>query len=72
MTRAQVQQWIAEGYHVLQGGQPKKVDGDLWDYLDALDEEDTTVLVLAELAAWTEEDLAAFDADNDVTGGCHA
>lgn len=68
MTHAQVQQWIDEGYHVFQAGRPKKVDGDLWAYLDTLDEEDTTVIALAELATWPEEALAHFAGDDGRSG----
>ena len=65
MTKAQIQQWIAEGYHVLQDGQPKKIEGDLWEFLDTLDEEDTDVIALVELATWDEGKLANLHSDDE-------
>lgn len=46
MTKEQIQQWIEEGYHVLRNGEDVKVDGDLWKFLDSLDEEDNSVVLL--------------------------
>ena len=57
MKREQIQQWIDEGYHVLVDLEPKKVDGDLWEFLDALDEEDNSVLVLEDIIKWSDDEL---------------
>lgn len=46
MTRQQLQLLILKEYDILENGVPKKVEGDLWEYLDTLDEEDTSVVVL--------------------------
>ena len=61
MTREQIQGWIAEGYHVVKDGKPVRVDGDIWEYLDQLDEEDLSVDVLAELANLNDEELASLN-----------
>ena len=37
MKREYIQQWIDEDYHVLENGRLIKVEGDLWEFLDALD-----------------------------------
>jgi len=58
MTKEQIQQWIDEGYHVVKDGKPVRVEGDIWEYLDQLDEEDMTVHVLTELAKLSDEELA--------------
>jgi len=52
-----IQQWIKEGYHVLENGRLIKVEGNLWYYLDTLDEEDSGVLVLEDIAKWSDEEL---------------
>ncbi len=58
MNKEQVQGWINEGYAILKSGVPTKVEGDIWAYLDTLDEEDMSVLVLDDLIKWSNEDLA--------------
>lgn len=58
MTRAQIQYYIAEGYDILKNGVPAHVNGNLWDFLDNLDEEDNSVLVLKEVATWPDELIA--------------
>ncbi|TCV17160.1 hypothetical protein EDC17_101179 [Sphingobacterium alimentarium] len=46
MTKEQIQQCIEEGHHFLRNGEDVKVDGDLWKFLDSLDEEDNSVVLL--------------------------
>lgn len=56
MKREEIQQFINDGYHIIFGGVPVVVKGDLWEYLDNLDN-DSGVLVLSELLAWSDEEL---------------
>ncbi len=57
MKRNEVKDLIEQGYHVLQRGGPVKVKGDLWYYLEEIDEEDTGVLVLADMLHFSDEEL---------------
>ena len=57
MKREQIQQWINEGYHVLENGRLIKVEGDLWYYLDTIYEEDNSVLVLEDIVKWSDDEL---------------
>lgn len=57
MTREQIQKWIDEGCHVLRDGRPEVVEGDIWSYLDTLDEENADVWVLEDLVKWSDEEL---------------
>jgi len=57
MKREEIQRLIDEGYHILRRGVPEVVEGDLWEYLDSLDD-DSGVLVLSELMTWSDEELA--------------
>jgi len=34
-----------------------RVEGDLWYYLDTIDEEDTGVLVLEDIVKWNDDEL---------------
>lgn len=56
MKREDIQQLIDDGYHVIRNGVPAVVKGDLWEYLDSLDD-DSGVLVLSELLTWSDEEL---------------
>lgn len=56
MKREEIQRFIDEGYHVIRKGEPAVVEGDLWEYLDSLDD-DSGVLVLSELLTWSDEEL---------------
>ncbi len=58
MTRAQIQNYIDEGYDILKNGIPYKVEGNLWDYLDNLDDDDKSVLDLKEVVTWPDELIA--------------
>ena len=57
MKRNEVEDLIEQGYHVLQRGGPVKVKGDLWYYLEEIDEEDTGVLVLTDVLRFSDEEL---------------
>lgn len=52
-----VRDLLDKRYHIIAGGVPKKIEGDLWQYLLTLDEEDD-VLLLENLLSWTDDDLA--------------
>ena len=58
MTKEQIQQWIDEGYHVVKDGRPVRVEGDIWEYLDQLDEEQGEVFVLEDLLKWNNDELS--------------
>jgi len=57
MEREEIQRLIDEGYHIIRRGVPAVVEGDLWEYLDSLDD-DSGVLVLSDLLTWSDEELA--------------
>ncbi|WP_149914516.1 hypothetical protein [Sphingobacterium cavernae] len=57
MKREQIQQWIEEGYHVLERSGPIKIAGDILYYLLNVDEEDKWGLVLEDLLKWSDEKL---------------
>lgn len=57
MTREQVLDLIKRNYHLIKNGTPIKVDGDIWDYLDTLDEEEQSVFVLEDIIKWDDEQL---------------
>ena len=58
MKREQIEKWINEGFHVLENGRLIKVEGDLWYYLDTIDEEDTGVLVLEDIVKWSDDEIS--------------
>lgn len=57
MTREQVQHLLNEGFDIVKDGDAIVVQGDLWEYLDTLDEEDTSVVVLEDALKWSDEEL---------------
>jgi len=57
MTREQVLDLIKRNYHLINNGTAIKVDGDIWDYLDTLDEEEQSVFVLEDIIKWDDEQL---------------
>lgn len=57
MTKKEVQYLIDEGYQLIEDGKVFRVEGDLWEYLDMLDEEEEGVFVLEDLLKWSDEDL---------------
>lgn len=58
LTKEQIGKWRDQGYNILMDGVPHRTFGDLWTYLDRLDEENDGVLVLEELATWSDDELA--------------
>jgi len=59
-TKEQIVKWRAQGYNILQSGVPHKTFGDLWEFLDRLDEECDNVIVLQEAGRWSDQQLAGF------------
>lgn len=59
MKREYIKQLIRQGFHVIEYGQPMKVEGDLIYYLDKIDEEDSGILVLEDIIHWPDEELAS-------------
>lgn len=57
MTKKEVQYLIDEGFQIIEDGKVFRVEGDLWEYLDMLDEEQEGVFILEDLLNWNEEDL---------------
>ncbi|MFU1857202.1 hypothetical protein ACK8HY_09315 [Sphingobacterium sp. NGMCC 1.201703] len=57
MRREQIEQWIAEGYNVLEHKRPKVVPGDIWEYLNNHDGHGTDVYALSELAKCSDHEL---------------
>lgn len=57
IKREEIQQLIDDGYHIIRNGVPRVVEGDLWEYLDSLDD-DSGVLVLSDFLTWSDEELA--------------
>lgn len=57
MKREEIQRLIHDGYHIILSGVPAVIEGDLWEYLDSLDD-DSGVLVLSDLLTWSDEGLA--------------
>ncbi|GEM_PF-1618401 len=49
-----------QGYNLLMDGVPHKTFGDLWGFLDRLDEEGDNVIVLEEAACWNDAELSGF------------
>lgn len=60
MTKEQIDKWRMQGYNILQNGVPHRTFGDLWEYLDRLDEENDNVIVLEDAAQWSDAELAGF------------
>ncbi len=61
MRREQIEEWIAEGYNILDHKKPKVVEGDIWEYLNQCDGHGTDVYALSELARWSDRELAELD-----------
>jgi len=57
MKREEIQRLIDDGYHIIINGVPKKIDIDIWEYLDQQDD-DSVILVLSDLLTWSDEELA--------------
>jgi len=56
MTREQVVELINQNYDLIRNGTPIMVTGDIWDYLDTLDEEEE-VFVLEDILKWRDDEL---------------
>ncbi|WP_104384176.1 hypothetical protein [Sphingobacterium sp. HMA12] len=58
INRKKIEQWLAEGYDVLQEGKLLKVGGDLPEFLEQFDDEaEPKTYLLKELVTWPEEEL---------------
>jgi hypothetical protein len=57
MTREEIQELINSDFHVLKEGIAIKVDGEIVDYIQQLDEKDSPVYVLKDLLDWTDDEL---------------
>ncbi|MCW8312864.1 hypothetical protein K7A41_16680 [Sphingobacterium sp. InxBP1] len=58
IDRKKIEQWISEGYDVIQDGKLLKVDGNLQEFLAQFaDEEEPKTYLLQELITWPEEEL---------------
>lgn len=58
INRKKIEQWLAEGYDVLQEGKLLKIEGDLPEYLAQFDDEaEPKTYLLKELVTWPEEEL---------------
>lgn len=49
-----------KGYHVVINGVPKKIDKEIWQYLEE-QTEDSCVLVLSEMLTWDDDELAKIE-----------
>ncbi|MBE8720397.1 hypothetical protein [Sphingobacterium pedocola] len=58
MTKEAVELLIEKGYTILKNGVPEEVDGDLWDYLNQLDEREEEIFELKEMLTWSDEALS--------------
>ncbi|MDQ1152143.1 MULTISPECIES: hypothetical protein [Sphingobacterium] len=61
ITTKKIEEWIAEGYDILQDGELIKVEGDIPEFLKQFSEDtaDTApkIYLLKELLTWPEEEL---------------
>ncbi|WP_160069868.1 hypothetical protein [Sphingobacterium bovisgrunnientis] len=57
MTRVEIQELINSDFHVLKEGIAIKVDGEIVDYIQQLDEKDSPVYVLKDLLDWSDDEL---------------
>lgn len=57
MTRREIQELIDSDFHVLKEGIAIKVDGDIVDYIDKLDEKNSPIYVLKDLLKWSDDEL---------------
>lgn len=46
-----------QGYHIIEFGEPRKVEGDLWEYLSGLDGKLLEIFILEELLTWDDVQL---------------
>lgn len=57
MTREEIQELIDSDFHVLKEGIAIKVDGEIVDYIEKLDEKGSPIYVLKDLLKWSEDEL---------------
>ncbi|MDM1294590.1 hypothetical protein HX021_09830 [Sphingobacterium sp. N143] len=58
INRKKIEQWIAEGYAVIQDGKLIRVEGDVHDFLAQFtDETEPKPYLLSELITWPDEEL---------------
>lgn len=57
MTREEIQELINSDFHVLKEGIAIKVDGEIVNYIQQLDEKDSPVYVLKDLLDWSDDEL---------------
>lgn len=57
MKREQVVELLDNNFDIIKDGIPIKIEGDIWSYLDMLDEEENSVFVLVDILKWTDEEL---------------
>jgi hypothetical protein len=57
MTREEIQELIDSDFHVLKEGIAIKVDGEIVDYIEKLDEKDSPIYVLKDLLKWSDDEL---------------
>ncbi|WP_313260690.1 hypothetical protein [Sphingobacterium sp.] len=57
MTKEHISQLMEQGYHIIEFGVPRKVEGDLWEYLSGLDGELLEIFILEELLTWDDVQL---------------
>lgn len=57
MTRKEIQELIDSDFHVLKEGIAIKVDGEIVDYIDKLDEKNSPIYVLKDLLKWSDDEL---------------
>lgn len=62
MTREEIQQLIDSDFHVLKEGIAIKVDGEIVDYIEKLDEKDSPIYVLKDLLKWSDDELQRLQA----------
>ena len=58
ITKHQIELWLEEGFDILQNGKPLKVEGDIWEYIENLNNEKEKIFVLREVVYWEDEELA--------------
>lgn len=57
MTRKEIQELIDSDFHVWKEGIAIKVDGEIVDYINQLDEKGSPVYVLKDLLEWSDDEL---------------
>lgn len=57
MTREEIQELIDSDFHVLKEGIAIKVDGEIVNYIEKLDEKDSPIYVLKDLLKWSDDEL---------------